>query len=94
MQIQLPDDPKLEERAVASGFSSVEAYVRSLIEQDVQQHAAVNEEATGIERIAALRPDALSYAEWQNRLRTFVSELPSTNPHFDDSRETMYPDRS
>lgn len=93
MQIELPNDPKLEARAAAGGFSSVEEYVRSLIEQIVQ-HANEDEAAAEIEPIAAMRPDALSYTDWQNRLRAFVSRCPSTNPHFDDSRETMDPDRS
>ncbi len=92
MQIQLPDDPKLESRAFAAGLASVEAYVRHLIEQaDRQVPESVPK---GDEVAAPIRPDGLSYEEWQQRLRGFVSKQPSTNPHFDDSRENMYQDRS
>jgi hypothetical protein len=91
MQIQLPDDPQLESRASSAGFASVEDYVRHLIEQ------AGDEISVNVSRevdAGPIRPDAISYEEWRQRLRGFVGKQPSTNPQFDDSRENMYSDRS
>ena len=35
----------------------------------------------------------LPYPEWKKRFDEFLSRQKSTNPNFDDSRESMYPDR-
>ena len=37
MQITLPDDARLDERAAAAGFASVEEYLLQLVERDALQ---------------------------------------------------------
>lgn len=36
---------------------------------------------------------AISYEEWSKHFDSWVKEQRSRNPHFDDSRESIYPDR-
>lgn len=89
MQIQLPNDPKLETRASAAGFSSVEDYVRELVERDAQIDASRN----GGSATEPNRPDGVSYEEWKQRVRDLAGGGPAISPDFDDSRESLYPDR-
>lgn len=80
MQISIPDDQRLRQRALAAGFATVEDYVLQLVEQDVQQ--------------AELRAvEEMDDEKWIADFRAFLQSLPSHNPHFDDSRESIYPVR-
>ncbi|MGE0378527.1 MAG: hypothetical protein AB7I48_26935 [Planctomycetaceae bacterium] len=39
MQIEIPDDLKIREQAVAAGFASVEDYVTTLLDRDAERVA-------------------------------------------------------
>ncbi len=80
MQITIPDDPLLQKRADAAGFERIEEYVLNLIEQE----AELDNEFTG---------ETISPEEWSQGFRAFLATLPCSNPHFDDSRESIYPVR-
>ncbi len=77
MQIQLPDDLELPTRASAAGFSRVEDYIRDLVERDAE-HAEIEQ------------VPSKSIQERLENFREFVASQPSTNPYFDDSRESIY----
>lgn len=79
MQITLPDDPALRERALAAGFATVEAYVRDLVKRDAAHAVGAT--------------DNQSNDEWIRDFRSFVASLVSQNPDFDDSRASIYPVR-
>jgi hypothetical protein len=79
MQIYLPDHPKLVSKAVSAGFSTVEEYVRHLVEEDAGP--------------LDLNGDSLSQTDWQRRFDDLLASVESGNPNFDDSRESIYPVR-
>jgi hypothetical protein len=76
MQITIPDDRALRQRAAAAGFATVEEYVLALVERDARQ----DETDTAAQ-------DDRSNEEWVRDFRSFVASLSSHNPPFDDSRE-------
>lgn len=79
MQINLPDHPKIASKAISAGFSTVEEYVRHLIETDV-----------GPLEPPTVTGEEVSDTEWQNRFNELLSILKPGNPHFDDSRDSIY----
>jgi hypothetical protein len=84
MQVTLPDDQQLHERAEAAGFASVEEYVRKLVEREIRQevvHRSVSD------------PEKQTAEEWVRDFDAWISTLTSHNPNFDDSRESIYPIR-
>jgi hypothetical protein len=84
MQISLPNDQRLGERAKAQGFGSVEEYVRSLIERDLDFEDKKRQKAAPEEQLAE---------DWIRDFQAIFSSLPPMNPNFDDSRESIYPVR-
>ena len=80
MQITLPDDAQLHQRATAAGFATVEQYLLELVQRDTLDDALSGS-------------PQMSHAEWSRKFRQFLSSLPSRNPHVDDSRESIYADR-
>lgn len=79
MQLHISKEAEaaIQARAKASGFESVEEYILSLSDADTD--ADVNPSYSG--------------AEWLARFNAFVARQRSTNPNFDDSRESIYPVR-
>ena len=81
MALQLSEEVEstIRARASAAGFRTPEEYILDLLESDGPLE---NGEAT-----------AESRKDWRARFDAFVARQRSTNPHFDDSRESIYPDR-
>ena len=79
MQITIPKDAEagLRAQAKASGFASVDDYVVSLLNVGQVQQPS----------------PPLPYEDWRQELDEFLGSLTSSNPDFDDSRESIYPDR-
>jgi hypothetical protein len=84
MQISLPDDPQIRERATAAGFTSVEEYVRKLVERDICHEDA---------GLSPVDPEKQTAEDWVRDFDAWVGTLTSHNPNFDDSRESIYPVR-
>ncbi len=102
MQIQLPDDPKMESRALSAGFASVEEYVRHLIEQaDRQVPESVSKETklqafaltTFLRRMATTFESRGDKEQWKREFHALLELVEPGNPDFDDSRESIYPVR-
>ncbi len=81
MQITLPDDRKLKERAAAAGCASLQEYLLQLVERFVQRQES-----------ADVR-DQVSHDEWVKRFRELVPMAEPLNSDLDDSRESIYPVR-
>jgi len=79
MQLHLSKDAEaaILARARAAGFESAEEYILDLLAADT----LVDEKPS------------ISRAEWLDRFNAFVARQRSTNPNFDDSRESIYPVR-
>jgi hypothetical protein len=84
MQITLPNDQRVNERAKAEGFESIEQYVRNLIERDLA--------SSGVVPLAGTSEDQLA-EDWIRDFQAIFTSLPAMNPNFDDSRESIYPVR-
>ncbi len=80
MQITLTEDPRVRDRAAASGFRSVEEYVRHLVQQDISGQAIQE-------------PTRLPRAEWRRQFDALLQLAEPGNPNLDDSREGIYADR-
>ena len=78
MRINIPDDPRYQSMAAAAGYANVERYVQAMLNTDVSELA---------------EPIAISDEQWENAVRSFQSICKSGNPHFDDSRASIYRDR-
>jgi hypothetical protein len=80
MSITLPLTPEaiaeLERRAAAAGID-----VSRFILSAVHEKLAEGEDAPAEE---------VSYDEWRYRFHTWLASHPSRNPHFDDSRDSIY----
>lgn len=72
-------DGSFESLRSSAVFSTVEEYVRHLLEAD----AGPLEQST-------VNGGELSETEWQPRFRELLSVLESGNPRFDDSRASIY----
>jgi hypothetical protein len=81
MQITLPDDERLQRLAIGAGFSTVQEYVVELLDRESRQTPGE----------AALADQ--SHEDWIKEFLRFVDSLPSHNPEFEDSRESIYPVR-
>jgi hypothetical protein len=84
MQITIPDDPNLQQRAHAAGFESIDAYVWELVCRD------------SVSEIDSPVPDDHDQevaAEWISGFRAIFEKLPPSNVNVDDSRESIYPVR-
>lgn len=86
MQITIPDDRNLRDRALAAGFATVEEYLLELVERDSRQGEVPFSLVEG-------GREEPTDEEWINGFRSFLRSLPSRNSRFDDSRESIYPVR-
>jgi len=77
LHISKETEAAIQARAAAAGFGTTEEYILDLIETDMPAES----------------PPEESRAEWLKRFDAFVARQRSTNPHFDDSRESIYQDR-
>lgn len=79
MQLEIPKNVEafIQARAAAGGFPTVEAYILSQL--DLEEVPQVS--------------SALSQEQWLKKFDAFVARQTSRNPHFDDSRESIYPVR-
>ncbi|QDT37678.1 hypothetical protein [Stratiformator vulcanicus] len=77
MQITLPDDPRIAERAMAAGFANVEDYVRHLVAQDKPEGPKVP-------------AHELPYEEWKKQFDQLTAMAKPRNATLDDSREAIY----
>lgn len=86
MQIELPPEiEKVALHAVMDGrFRSIEDFVTAAV---MDSPLVVGEDSQSEVRLP------YSAQEWQQRFHDFLSQQVSTVPDFDDSRESMYPDR-
>jgi hypothetical protein len=80
MQITLPDDPRFQETAAAAGFASVEEYVKAVLNAEIMNEPT--------------KTETLSDEQWEQSLRSLQAVCKSANPHFDDSRASLYPVRN
>ena len=78
MLIDLPVTPKLTAKAKEEGFETVDEYVRHLVEEEVGELTPAVDDS----------PQAKA-----RRLLAAFSDLPGSNPDFDDSRESIYEGR-
>lgn len=81
MQVTLPDDARLEQRAQAAGFATVEDYLLQLVARDAEQEPSHGSQSR------------LSSAEWVRRFREFIATMKPRHAHLDDSRDSIYPIR-
>lgn len=70
-------ETQIQVKAAAGGFPTVEAYILSQL---------------GLEEVPQAS-SALSQEQWLQKFDAFVARQTSRNPHFDDSRESIYPVR-
>ena len=77
MQIEIRDDVAnyMQSKALEAGFADIEAYLLHLVKE--QQPGPVD-------------PATMPYDQWREKFRAFVARQTSRNPHFDDSRESIY----
>ena len=80
MSITLPLTPEasaeLEQRAAAAGTD-----VASYVLDAVREKLAEGDDVPG---------QQLSYDEWSGEFQKWLASHPSRNPHFDDSRDSIY----
>ena len=79
MQITIPKDVEaiIRSRAKISGFEKVEDYVLSVLIADSAPQTAAN----------------MPYDQWHQEFFSLVESFQPGNPHFDDSRDSIYPVR-
>ena len=88
MQINLPSDiESIAQAAVTSGaYESVADFIAAAVkDSSVYASATQTNGATASSQVA--------FEEWNKRFSQFLDQQVTTNPNFDDSRESMYPDR-
>jgi hypothetical protein len=80
MSITLPLTPEaaaeLQRRAAAAGID-VTSFVLTAVQEKLAEGADVSAEIR-------------SYDEWRTDFHRWVASHPSRNPHFDDSRDSIY----
>jgi hypothetical protein len=81
MQITLPDDARIQQRASAAGFATVEEYLLQLVERDADSKSD------------SASPFLKRREEWIREFRAFIATMKPRHAHLDDSRESMYPVR-
>lgn len=70
-----PDKQAALERLAAAAGTDVSNYVLSVVQEVVAETD---------------RPRKLSYERWRKKFRAWQAKQISRNPHFDDSRESIY----
>ena len=88
MQINLPSDiESIALAAVSSGdYESVADFIAAAV-KDSSVYASATQTN------GATAPSQVAFDEWNERFTRFLDQQVTTNPDFDDSRESMYPDR-
>ena len=82
MQISLTHQAEEAIRSLMASGDSVDQIVEQALIEKMNREQAANSVQTG-----------LSFEIWEHQFRDFLGRQISMNPHFDDSRESMYPDR-
>jgi len=92
MQVTLPPDIEAiaQQAAKDSGYDNIADFIAEAVRQSALGESLKQEQKTD-ERIPAYKR---SYPEWKKLFDDFLANRQATNPNFDDSRESMYPDRS
>ena len=92
MHVTLPPDIEAlaQQAARDSGYDNVADFVVEVVRQSALGESLKREQGKSEETPAYKLP----YPEWKNRFDEFLASRKSTNPNFDDSRESMYLDRS
>lgn len=78
LQLSPETEAKLKEHANLTGRTVEELALEALQDK-------LSSDASGAPQ--------LSVEEWTRQFDAWVEGLPSRNPHFNDSRESIYPDR-
>ena len=88
LQITIPDEQaeRLERRAKAGGFATVEEYVQ----RTIADRTGTDTHPSAPEVDWETPVGQLTYEQWKARFDAFLSEQVSRNPHFDDSRDSIY----
>jgi hypothetical protein len=80
MNITLPLSPEkqaeLERRAAAAGIELPSFILDAVHEKLAERNGS--------------SPEALSYEQWRSEFRSWIAGQRSRNPHFDDSRQSVY----
>ena len=71
-----PDKQAALERLAAAAGIDVSSYLRRVVEEELDEPED--------------SPEHLSFEEWRARFRAWQATHISRNPHFDDSRESIY----
>ncbi len=84
MNITISVSSDLHLHAAKAGFTSVDAYVQHLIEEDLtgSKHEELKDAAPSDE-----------FAAWKRELDDLLEVLQPGHPHVDDSREAIYSER-
>jgi hypothetical protein len=80
MNITLPLSPEkqaeLERRAASAGID-LQSFILDAVQEKLEERNGSS-------------PEALSYEQWHSDFRSWIAGQRSRNPHFDDSRESIY----
>ena len=92
MQVTLP--PEIEaialQAARESGYDNIADFVAAAI-----RLSALGDSLNRGQEVGKNTPAyKLPYPEWKKRFEEFLASRKATNPNFDDSRDSMYLDRS
>ncbi len=92
MQVTLP--PEIEAIAQQAVRNNGYENITDFIAEAVRQSALGESLKQGQEKSESTPAHKLPYLEWKKQFNDFLASRKTTNPNFDDSRESMYPDRS
>ena len=93
MPITIPDDPRLEARAKAEGFADAAAYLRHLVEREIE--AEPNGRRVLSDRTSDRQSPFADPHAWIEAFKADLESLPAGGGDWfvDDSRESIYPVR-
>ena len=79
--LQLSQDKQaaLERLAAAAAGTDVSSYVLRVVQEEIDERDEPEDS-----------PSKLSYEQCSKRFQAFLAKQTSHNPHFDDSRESIY----
>ena len=78
--LQLSQDKQAAlERLAAAAGTDVSSYVLRVVQEEIDERDEPEDS-----------PSKLSYEQWSKRFQAFLAKQTSHNPHFDDSRESIY----
>jgi len=92
MQVTLPPDIEAIalQAAKDSGYDSIADFIAEAVRQSALGESLKLKQEKGESDPAYKQP----YSEWKKKFDDFLANRQMTNPNFDDSRESMYPDRT